>query len=687
MIKTIPPYSFTFSAAHSLATQTFRQFLTNPFFTSYEEPIRITVAQTLYQNLKALESLPITLPSANPVTVGDADTFLSELRTCLDQPQLSPIIDRPVSEGIQLEGSLASSRLNSSQVFSLGPQTNTMLDYLGSRLLGLSPSVAPTHLVTDPTRLKHLIAEKVVYEVLPETIDPQERRASYKKFHAPDLDWAEGVYKRIMETVSPADASKLNNIYRQIISLNEEYRSLFFADDPEGSVETQAQNDYHRAKETRLLEFKVESLEVEWQTHLYTSLENQYGSKASFSERYSFTKAFSTYKKVSGEYKAYQEKMLSGDKDTRENERKKREEMCFHALWDLYIAACDLLKDQNKQIPLTTFLWRTQSYRIDQGPTGMRALEVFYELTHKYGNIVQARKRQELDAKSYDQQAASQWALSMLVTMYSGIRLLARESDSSMLFRHHRPEDIAGIQGAEMFLSSRDQKSPSQGNISAWDHTGAFDYCGIIGALYLFGLEPDSIIAEKVFNYIPVMRGHLKLTTGGFLDRKKPSAIYEIMNNNIKRGRSNALFDSGTRLLSFPFVSPYAPLHRTGVLFVPNEYIPRRNIAGMHVRYEKIPDAERLMMANNFHAGGVPSPDIPRDLKGFLSSHNMFGYTSLGTRSGFAALAKHFKPQDMPRHKGGNDFIRRQIDVALLRAETTRVGFAADAGPFLLTRR
>ena len=681
MIQVTPKTSFSFAITQALGTQTFRQFLENPLRNFYDEAASLAIAQTLYQNLQTQNS--VDLPPTEPQTTEEAQAFLQTIQQVLlagtASPSLAEIVDQNISNGVKLT---SEQKALSIPEPSLGSKTSTMLGYLGRRLVKeVGIPTPPAHLVTDPAAVRALIRDKVVYEVLPEVIDTTERRASYERFHATDLSWSQNAYNEVMDLVSPEVSEHLAGIYTRVLSLNEEYRSLFFREDS-GRVPA-AEEEYQRAKETRALELKVEQLEVEWQTTLYSHIGDRYIAKASRKEADTFNKAISSYKKSATAYLEYNEQMVGGDKNSRENERKKREEKLFQALWNLHDAALDLLHKVEKYIPITTFLCRTQAYRIDQGPTGMRALEALYELVSRARVHIKDRKSGKISEPEYDLRIATEWALPMLVNAYSGIRIIGRDSDTSFMFRHRTPEEITSIQGADLLFSQNQQREPSQGSVSAWDHTGAFDYCGVIGALYLFGLEPDSIIAEKIFNYIPVMSGHLNLTTGGFLDRKNPSAIYGTMGNNIRRGRSNALFDAGTRLLAFPFISPYAPLEKPGSLFVPNEYIPRRNVAGMHVRYDQIPDAERIMMANNFHVGGVPSPDIPRDYAGFKSPHNMFGYTTLGTRPAFAALARHFKPRDMPQHEGVTDaFHRRQLDVALLRAETTRVGFAADAGPF-----
>ncbi|QQR80097.1 MAG: hypothetical protein IPJ69_12305 [Deltaproteobacteria bacterium] len=681
MISPSTNQALTFATSHFLSTLNFRDFLAQQKTDRLSEAPIMAIAQYLHQELKSLDQNLVGLSSTPPQTIPEARDFFTTLQPHSYHPSLAPIFNKNIAEALNVSVSEAP---GVEAIDTLGRKSSTVLGYLGARLIREFPKSPPppAHLVTDPAAVRKLVEEKVVYEAIPSHIETAERRASYERFHAADLEWSEAAYDRVMAVLPQEIQDKLSGLYAQALEANEDYRELFFAS-PSSTQENSFEREYKLWQEALPLHLKIENIELEWQLTVYDNVFLKFKDRATSQECDEFTVARNAYKSLTENYIAYNQTMIGGDKNARENERKKREEKSFNALWNLHEAAQKILKKWDIQIPITTFLSRTQAYRIDQGPTGMQSLELLYELTSHPRHLISDLRNGKLTQQEYDHQIANRWALPMLVNAYSGIRIIGSESDKDFMFRHRVPEGIENILGADLLFSGHDQqRQPSQGNISAWDHTGAFDYCGIIGSLYLFGLEPDSIIAEKIFNFVPVMRGHLLNTTGGFLSRKDPSAIYEIMKTNIKRGRSNALFDSGTRISSFPFPSPYAPLRRKGALFVPNEYIPRRNIAGMHVRDDKIPDAERIMMANNFHVGAVPSPDIPRDLTGFRSPHNMFGYSPLGVRPAFAALVKHFKPDDLAEAKHPDAFRARQMRVALLRAETTRIGFAADAGPF-----
>lgn len=585
---------------------------------------------------------------------------------------------------------------------------SSMGGYIGRRFLaGITPFVrarGTSLYVYDRDR----IPGRIKYQQLPSSNQESELRSSHASFHAHRLEWAAGQVKRRMELHSVAGRQAYEAARNELIAINEESRELAreMLADWEGS---HPDNNYHernlrigdrawdRWRREKKLLVKAEEVELRWQLAGYRDLMEvaQQGTRSpSKGQTNKFEEALRTYETSMTEYIDYDRRMSQDDPECRENRRKKMEEKTLVALRELHQTVQQIYRKIGHQglealgAPLT-FHIKTQAKLIDQGSNGMTALEPFVEIVWNVRDAVKQAKTGKISKEELDHAAATRFALNLLSWQYGSFRIV--HPANAPLFGHHRPAEAGLMDGLADFIHG--ENTVGQGSISHWSHTGAMDYAGMVGGLYLLGMNPASILAEEVFKRIPAMAGYLHMR-GVYLKRPPKIAsdaererimgeVYKAMEARVKEGMMLAMFGTGTRAIEYPLVGPYMDLNHPGALHMPGAFIPSRDMTGMHAKLAMNIDSGIHVFANNLHRGGVPVQDIPRSLGGFFSSDNNFHLARIGEEDGFVALAGYLPPESLIR---AEDFPDRpsydilQLNSAIIREMEKMAGRRADTG-------
>lgn len=594
-----------------------------------------------------------------------------------------------------------------------GQESSSVLGYVGRRFLtGVGSTVigrAPagvTAYAFDPEQMRETLSVHPL-DVSP---DVQERREAHADLHADRLAWAEGMVRSHLALHSMDTRRTYDRARSQMNVLNVEAREIWeemAADWDEASVLDPHARHVRigpRALDRfgRLMDIvrRAEDVEIEWQLTSYGDLMGQLhhsASPPSDRQERRFQEALAEYKGRARAYQEYRQFLLEGARKTdtglsvNEHTRKKMEQKAFMALWHLHNAVVRIYREQGLNgaadqlsAPLT-FVHKTQAYNISRGPNAMVGLEPYLEITWNLRHLVRDAKKGRISHEELDRLAALHWGFNNLVRYYSQFRLAA--PDGFPVFNHHRPGELELVQGGLTAFPADGTPSlpaPEKGVVAHFPHTGSLDYAGILGIAYLLGLNPPSIVAEKAFKFIPVMRGFLGMR-GVFLDRSKGmDPVYAAMGARIDEGMMVALFGTGTRAYDFPLVSPFANLETPGVLHLPGEYIPSRYMSGMPVRVAEQTGAPLYVFTSNLHRGGIAEPSIPRDLKGFKGDELMFHYARPGEEDGFMALAGIMPPGSLIREDEmahANAWQTLQANAALTREMEMLAGYRMDAGP------
>ncbi len=589
-----------------------------------------------------------------------------------------------------------------------GQNSNSMGGYIARRFLaGITPFVearGTSLYVLDRER----ISSRFNYQQLPSPGQEEALRSSHASFHSDRLAWAADQVRNRMELHSSKGRQAYEAAKQELIAINDASRDLWreMLEDWEGNYQDANLHErnlrigdraWDRWKREKELLVQAEEVELRWQLAGYRDLMAvaEEGTRSpSKGQIKKFEAALRTYETSMSEYIEYDRRMSQDDPGCRENRRKKTEEKALVALRDLHQTVQKIYRKIGHNgiealgAPLT-FHIKTQAKLIDQGPNGMTALEPFLEIVWNVRDLVKKAKAGKLPMEDLDYAAATQFALNLLSWQYGSFRIVHRAN--APLFGHHRPIEAGLMDGLSTFIQG--ENTVRQGSISHWSHTGAMDYAGLIGGLYLLGMNPASILAEEAFKAIPAMAGYLHMR-GVYLKRPPKDAndeererimneVYEAMEARVKEGMMLAMFGTGTRAIEYPLVGPYMDLNHPGALHMPGAYIPSRDMTGMHAKLAMNINSGIHIFANNLHRGGVPVQDIPRSLGGFFSSDNNFHLARIGEEDGFVALAGYLPPESLIR---AEDFPDRsnydilQLNSAIIREMEKIAGRQADTG-------
>lgn len=611
---------------------------------------------------------------------------------------LEPHLGRSLTDFLR-QPSAPSTALTVSRTTPWAEGASSIGGYLGRRVakgVGASILFTTTTEATSHPFSQDRLQTGFRFERLDPTPDNDERRTAHRKAHAERLQWARNHSKQWIETLSGDGAASYRRTEDAILRINREAREIFLA--AEAKWATTPAEDIHernlqiargsmvRWHQLKRLVYEAETAERDWQLNAYQDLMLPARNSEKHWRRYSEARA--DFEGKMGAYLAYAERMLHDDPETREHGRKRLEQKAFMALWVLHDTVREIAQDLNlpaKDLaaPLT-FTWKMQAYLISRGPNEMRGLGPLVETTWNLAPFVRDAKTGRISGRILDEKVARHWALPLLAEHYRSMRIAGPEEP--LYFQDHNPDEAALIPGGIFLFQNRGGIS-GRGLISHWPHTGSIDYAGVYGAAHLLGLPAPSIVAEQVFNYVPIFRGVLR-KRGVFLSRsgdpRKRRKLYDDMAARLEEGMMLSLFGTGTRSVGWPLASPFADLNEPGILHLPGEFIPSRDMTGMAVKLSWQTERPIAVFTANLSRGGVPEPSIPRDLAGFFGGRNMFHFARPGEEDGFIALAgilsasSLLRPDEMAER---DEWSALQANIALIREMEWLTGARMDAGP------
>jgi 1-acyl-sn-glycerol-3-phosphate acyltransferase len=296
-----------------------------------------------------------------------------------------------------------------------------------------------------------------------------------------------------------------------------------------------------------------------------------------------------------------------------------------------------------------------------------------------------------------DDLAAVKWGIPVLADFFATFRLGAPDGLLN-LSKHLSPEAMR-IRGALAVFGTNSNPTRASniaeataGVVSDQTHGDTMDYAAVFASRYLFwggNRRRPSIIAESVFNYIPIMGSVLRTTTGGFLSRKdkekRERFLQDVLSRRLREGRDVAQFGEGTRRLTNPFAARYSDLSHPGALHNPAEFLIPGSMRGLQFRLALENKTDVHVYAAKIQGAGSGEPSIPRSVKGFISAnYTEFSYRPPLPENGFVALAgilpygDLIKPEDFPGEPFHQILAR---NVAVNRRLLRRTGLNMDAGP------
>jgi len=433
---------------------------------------------------------------------------------------------------------------------------------------------------------------------------------------------------------------------------------------------------------TRWLLLDAARLEIEWQRLGYTELIEKIEGAAGRRSR-SLRRVLARFGQAGHVYLAYEERRCNDERGTWEYRRKKAESRAFDALWRLHRVVERAWSGPNEGLvaPLT-FLWKTQCWFLARRPVGMSGLEPMFERTLDCRRtLLRLLGKPERD-KEIDTLAATGMGMNLLADYLHTVRVVTIEGVEHAFTPSQWPkvEPVEGF-GPEVQLT-RSYHQPGIA-VSHWTHTGMLDYAGVLGVSFMLGLPPPAIVAEEAMRFVPVMGKYLQ-ARGLLLSRSKDEARRRTFETRLsayaEAGMMLSIFGTGTRALGWPLVSPFADLDQPGVLHLPGEFIPSRDMTGMFIKHALALQAPLLVFTMNLQRGGLPEPAVPRSLSGFFGNHTLFRFAQPGRDDGWVALAGRIPAALLRRDRRDDLWATLQQDVAVVRWMEMRTGYRMDAG-------